>query len=274
MQTRPLPPDLALEIAQLGSTVRSNLTCPACHGGKTREGSLSIWRDGSSIIMKCWRLSCGYSQKLHGTDGPVSEPTFYPRECDLPMQDLNLAEARHLYEKYGVTLSTLKFWGIKQAGDGYWLPVISPWGSQRGGILRSTVGNNKRAAAYKQTPETWQSWYMRKNAEYTVIVEDQISAMRIWQLGWTAVALLGTNLSADKLKEIKQFASGQVLLVLDKDAFSLACKYTQRNYSLLPMKAILLGRDIKDIDDAEIIERLTGGRTTDSRSVAEQSASL
>jgi DNA primase len=92
------------------------------------------------------------------------------------------------------------------------------------------------------------SWY-GCNAGSVVLVEDQISAIRVNQdTGHTACALLGTGLNEEKVAEIQRYFR-HVLLALDADAtgqaFSMARKWGQAFESF---RVVILDRDIKDSD--------------------------
>ena len=257
-----LPPELQKAVDESRDGIRSNLMCPECGGGRTHEASLSVWRDGSIAVLHCWRNACDYTGNVPVYDDPESvQGTFTPRIFEGRLQRLSGAPARWLNHRYGVWPETSKHWQIKvvTGRKALYMPVYSPHGGERGGMLRYFDGSTPKAISYKHTDDSFQAWYIATETNHVVVIEDQLSAMRCWQLGYTSVALLGTNLNYAKAEEIKFCAMGdQVLLALDKDAFAQACGYVKRYASLMPMRAVLLERDIKDIDDDEIMERLNG----------------
>src|SRR5690606_19438465 len=113
---------------------------------------------------------------------------------------------------------------------------------------------------FKQADVVWQSWHLSDDPRGLVIVEDQLSAMRCWQLGYDSVALLGIALTDDRAAEIvrhlHRLHKRPVLLALDADAFQVALREARRRVWI--DRAVLLSHDLKDVTDEEIEERLNG----------------
>jgi DNA primase len=90
-------------------------------------------------------------------------------------------------------------------------------------------------------------------ASTVVLVEDQISAMRVLcDTGIISVALLGTGMNDEKVAEIQRHASN-ILIALDADAtgqsFSIARKWGQ---AFNQCKVVILRNDIKDSTNEEV----------------------
>jgi hypothetical protein len=192
----------------------------------------------------------------------MTEPRFSPRHFK---GDLVPIGGSHVwfYGKYRIKHETLLAFGVKKVFGvlgAFYFPVLGPELSERGGIVRYFSGDRygPKAVSFKASDKPWQAWFVNEHPHDMVVVEDVLSAMRCYQLGYVAIALLGTNLSRAKEREIVECAAGdKVLLALDNDAFGRAIKVAQRNPRFIP---ILLDRDLKDITDEEILEVLEVGR--------------
>ena len=101
------------------------------------------------------------------------------------------------------------------------------------------------------------AWYVNRTTPGIVIVEDQLSALRASDY-LTSVALLGTNLSEERVLEIKKAGRGPVYLALDNDATASAVKYVVKYRSVLPMQLLRLAKDIKDMTDEEAAALFAG----------------
>lgn len=90
-----------------------------------------------------------------------------------------------------------------------------------------------------------------------VLVEDQISAMKVAQVGAVGVALLGTNLTFDKIHELQQAAPTEVIVALDGDATQRAFDMV-RNYSpaFRSMRVAVLQQDLKDLQRNDVLSAL------------------
>ncbi len=253
------PPEL--QAAARGDGGASRYLCPACNGGRSRELSLSCAPEYFSgfAIARCWRASCGYFAKVPlDPNAKIGTPQFKPRffEGELASQ----GDAVRLLMPYNIGVPAMLEFGIRAVvdKDAVYMPVHGPAGQERGGMLRYFDGTQPKAVSYKATDQPWQAWHVpaayqgNSMVPLPAIVEDQLSAMRCWQLGIAAVALLGVNLNSDKAAELQQH-SQLWKLALDADAFSKALGYAKKYSWLQPVR---LEKDLKDSSDAEILERL------------------
>lgn len=87
------------------------------------------------------------------------------------------------------------------------------------------------------------------------MVEDQFSAMRLWQEGLSAVALLGTHINHERAVEISSVSS-DVFLALDKDATAKSIGYAAQFRYAFNAKVVALSKDIKDMGQEELKEFL------------------
>lgn len=98
------------------------------------------------------------------------------------------------------------------------------------------------------------AWYRNRDSSVLVIVEDQLSAIRLLDYKVDSVALLGTNLNEERVAEIAEQKYNKVYLALDKDAFSLAVNYILGFRSKLPLHLLRLEKDIKNQAKEELDE--------------------
>jgi len=242
----------------------TSLLCPMCDGGRTGEGSLSVFQEGAFATLKCWRAGCGYwARVMLDPTAKVEAPKFKPRPYRGGLWPLSRNTLAELSSRYGLRPQTRVYVrdvtseGFDPEGSVAWsvyFPVYGPVAGDRGGVLRRFgTFEGPKSITYKTTDEPFQAWYLGEPGRPLVIVEDTISALRCWQLGYNSVALLGTNLNRAKFEEIAAFG-GTPLLALDRDAFSVAVKAARRFGNLRP---VLLDRDLKDCSDEEIEERLS-----------------
>lgn len=264
-----LPADLQQTV--LGVDSASGLLCPACNGGRSGERSLGYRREGFLGWFHCFRAGCGYKAIVPMAGGyEVRPPVFKPRPYAAPLEPPGSRLRHMLWHRYGLSTATVNLYVQQpvggsafmwESGDGQlampramYMPVLSPYGEDRGGVLRYLDGTKPKTVSYLTTSQPALAWYVRgalPKLAPVVIVEDQISAMRCRQLGYNAVALMGTNINDEKAREIR--GDRPTLLALDKDAFGKAVDYARRWPWMTP---VLLEHDIKDSDDADVKARL------------------
>lgn len=240
----------------------SSVLCPVCSGGRTGELSASVYNDGPTAAIKCHRAGCGYYSTVmldptYRRPEAFMPPKFHPKVCKHELYSILEGDSPGIYlrHRYGVERDTLTRFGVKHVHGkkAVYMPVYDMVGFERGGTIRYFDGSEPKAVAYKHTDKPWQAWYVHDHhSAPLVIVEDQLSAMRAWQIGYNAVALLGTNLNTRCMDEIAEWARGRkILLALDNDAFRKAINYAKR-YQHYGVKPVLLARDLKDDTDYHI----------------------
>lgn len=255
-----LPAPLRELLPQLGERL-SGLQCPECGGGASRERSLSMYRIWPNVVLKCYRGKCGYAAQAPYAEGDGQQLAAPRPQFDGELMSLPRACSDWLTAKYRLELATLQRFRVKaiRGWKALYVPVFDSFGHPRGAMVRRYDGWGSKARAYKTTDEPWQGWYrvLDKLPRATVIVEDQMSAMRCWQLGYDAVALLSSDLSQGKAGEIwdRSYTRAPIMLALDADMWSKACMYGRKFCWL--HKIVRLDDDIKDCTDEEIEERLT-----------------
>lgn len=118
-------------------------------------------------------------------------------------------------------------------------------------MLRALDGRKPKAVSH--TEKGAMAWYINRTTRSLIIVEDQLSALRASDYS-NSVALLGTNLSEERVAEIKKSGFSPVFLALDNDAIAAAVRYVVRYRSTLPLRLLRLTKDIKDMSHEELGE--------------------
>lgn len=97
------------------------------------------------------------------------------------------------------------------------------------------------------------AWYNRTPTEQLVIVEDQLSAIRLSKYT-SSVALMGTHLNGPRVFELLASRPTKMHLWLDADAFDKAVKYAIQYKCFSVCK---LEKDVKNLSEPELIQLLT-----------------
>lgn len=132
------------------------------------------------------------------------------------------------------------------------MPIISPDARRRGHNFRSYCGGQPKSLVNIDIADENMCWYrFKKYAKICVIVEDQVSALRLAAAGVDAVALMGTMINERRITEIREQKHNKVVLCLDNDASGVAVKHLVRWREWLPKLTVkLLEQDIKDMDES------------------------
>lgn len=238
----------------------SGLMCPKCHGGQSRERSVSAWNQGARITAKCWRNACSFRGTWDATtgmglgyQGPGGDRDV-PRGFRVDTLPLDATMVALLVDRYRLQEATLRHWGVRQyrGSGGVYVPCNGPTGRSRGWVLRRTDGTKPKVLSYPapgHTHEPWQAWWPATPG-LVVCVEDVFSAMRLWQAGTSAVAMLGVSLSDMKAAEIGRHYD-QVAVALDSDATARAIEAARR-YNFAYRR--LLGADLKDMTEEQLTQ--------------------
>jgi hypothetical protein len=259
--------EIKLEAARLGNeeTTRG-LTCPFCHGGLRNDKSFYVTRKGNLGLYICHRATCGKKGAV-SVNGYFQEDgyakgsrTFIPRNYTSSYRPPTGAEYASLRDRYGVSEIACSDAGIfVEVGHGrLGVPIMGPYHAVRRGIYTRGIPEYlvpTNPMSYIELDEPWMGWFVNPDETFSpviVLVEDVISAIRVSKQ-YTAVALMGTNLTYEMVKEISEFQKDRVVLCLDKDATQKAYEYRHkyayclRNFSVAP-----LSKDLKYETDEEI----------------------
>ena len=261
----------------------TNTVCPKCGGGRSGEASLSIRGEdqAGTLSLKCFRASCGWYAKTNGSGyvGRDSKPSFTPRQLDAYTEPLDDSTVDYLCAVYGLSGPVILARGWRQLQTKHLaIPILDRTSRQLGHITR-TLESPKRVSTYRAVNQPLLDVWYAGNGNPTIVVEDCISAARLFGLGYNAVSILGTNITVAQAKEIALTAAGgPVILALDRDAFDKALDLSRKLQHVVRMRPVCLYEDIKDmVSDRDIImliEGVTGGRTKANRGDSTEQAAL
>lgn len=225
--------------------------CPIC----SSKDNLARYSDNGAYCFGCGYYEIG--QKGQVRPGVVAQHTFTPKYYKGPLGVLSPGMFDYLQHVYGIWPSSLL--GAREVPQemAVVFPVESPLQRVRGELLRrfTPMPGQSKTLTFKHQPGPMLAWYREIDRTHLVVVEDTLSAIRCWQLGYTACALLGATISPDKWQEIygvSKGCTGNILLALDRDKFSEAVGYAKK----YPLQPVLLDADLKDCTDDEILEKL------------------
>jgi len=194
---------------------------------------------------------------------PNNEITLNPYTGRL--DPLEPADFRFFEEKYGI-ITPERF--IFRGNDSrYALPILSPLGVlARGHVLRMPWPGSplegtgdwrgkRKALTYRADRAPLQAFYRGHGPGSTpkplVIVEDQLSAIKLAECGLHAMALLGTpnkgEIGMDRLSELSRIASVEQIVALDADATEQAFEFARKwGTAFKRLRVAILARDLKD----------------------------
>lgn len=237
---------------------RAGELCPACNGGATAEGTLSVSFRDATLLWNCHRASCGFRGASSSSGRTQAGTTRLPkarkvigrqiaREAGALDEDIKHA----LFERYGITprhLAQYELGWAEQEGR-LCIPVRSFAGAERGVVLRAL--DSKKPKSLSHTEENAISWHVNHTTPGVIIVEDQFSSIRAADY-ITSACLLGVNLNDERAEEIKASGLRPVYLALDADAYELSLRLAIKYRSYLGIRLLRLSKDIKDMDDEEL----------------------
>lgn len=240
-----------------GGTTLNGLVCPACDGGTNNDQSFSITKaDNGLIKFICFRAKCGYKGITHENPNNIPvEPLVKKEKQEIPHDKhtrcLSGAEVLELTERFD-----LQQVDKVRMHHNYWVfPVENHRGQTTGWVHKKKYGSGKKNVIYgKPYQMHWAGQTFPFN-NTVVIVEDWLSAARIGQY-MPCVALLGTNLALDQVREISSLYDKAVFM-LDKDAWSKGYAMC-RDYGLMFDDGCVVatwksGNDPKDMSSSELV---------------------
>lgn len=152
----------------------------------------------------------------------------------------------------------------------YALPIWDPAGIQRGVVLRQpwpgaprSGGSGPKADTYKNTFGPLQSHYFTGADTPMVVVEDQLSAIKLAAYGYNSAALLGVPevrysgySGVDRVTEIARRARS-VIIALDNDMTEVAFLFVKKWAGMFDkLRVAILARDLKDTPASEFAKVL------------------
>ena len=244
-----------------GITLAGEL-CPACRGGSTEECTLSVTKEDGKLKWYCHRASCefagaeysGSNYSRPSTTKQVSCRGVVGRILAKRSEAIPDSIKEELFQKYSITDTHTARWGIgwDEQSRRIVLPVLGTNQEQLGAALR-TLDKTVKPKTLSHTEQGAMAWYTNHTTKALIIVEDQLSAIRSADY-MNSCALLGTNLSDERMEVIREAKFSPIYLALDKDAWSVAVKYAIK-YRL---QLLRLNKDIKNMTNEEASCLLSG----------------
>ena len=260
--------EILLEAALLDDGTSVRVVCPTCGGGSSRERSLSISKDGGSVLWNCHRASCtekggsgnGASYfvrtKQEGSDA-APEPRFAPYEGLL--EPLSEEWIKYLDGSIGLDEELLALGRVRFSPEQHRVayPILGPLGHRRGWVFRSySPGERTKALTHMEKEEPRLAWCRRENNDSCVVVEDIPSALRASRYA-DAVALCGTGCNDEAAEGIAAHYD-HVVWALDADATSEAIRLCrQHSLRFSTSRVLMIDKDLKDMEEEELCTNLT-----------------
>jgi hypothetical protein len=156
---------------------------------------------------------------------------------------------------YGLELDMLDYlgWRFAPECDRIYIPYHGPNGKFRGSILREWENKlEPRNVIYKELrDEPFMGWFPETGSGGPVLVEDALSACKVWQAGINAISLCGVHLSPTMVREILSKYT-EAHIALDKDAFAKAVEHAGTYRDLIGLKVWKLDKDLKYVPEERI----------------------
>lgn len=248
---------------------RQAVICPACLGGQSKERSFRLAEYPGRIVGSCFRASCGWRYfgngdiEDTGPAAPVTNPYIGA------LSALGRADRDFFFGRYGNPDHA------QQTDDGHYaLPVRDVNHVETGVVIRRpppdaplaqyrTYGTLPKARTHRAVDAPLLAWYGQGHyvepGPTALLVEDQLSAIRAsWFGNVTAVALLGTQLTRDKVSLLQRSVQ-HIVLALDADASALAFQHARDwGHAFKSFRVLVLKEDLKDAPLRDFVEALDG----------------
>ena len=250
-----------------------SMRCPFCE--VLHENKFSVKRVDEGFVYNCFRGKCGASGFVR-SDSAFYSPTQGNAKAKKSrsyrgvesLKKLDAVDIFFFFKTWGI--STFSGIYVTEA-DEYAFEICGPTGSRKGWHIRQPRWKNIRAVrlgdeskpkglTYKERQEDSKSaWLVPENPETktVVLVEDYISALKVFQAGYVAVSLFGTSITPSLAKEIANCGfCTEVVLWLDADAKNQAFDQIKRWGVLLNIRLMQSRSDPKDLSEEFIKEVL------------------
>lgn len=270
-----LPREQVIDIGFELSVDESKRThCPFCDN---QERSFVVTRDLYQLKYICHRATCsakGIIPLTNNTQAPVTKTMNVSdkRAAFIKnLQPIPTAVIADLDHRYGIDYVAQLAANWRWAPDEddkkgrLYMPIKSSTERVIGSVLRSLhKGVVPKTRMYLEDPgEPLLAFYMNHHGDAlpaAVIVEDQISALKVSKIAKVGAALLGCNFDEYKARRIQSKCFAQKLtpvLWLDPDAFGKAIAFRKKLETVLPnIVVIKSAADPKDMDPEDIVKAL------------------
>lgn len=214
------------------------------------------------VLYKCHRATCdlkGAVMGKHVVSPQTSTPPRHQRRYKGDLQPLTQLMWKEYFYQYGISRESLSGQGIMYATDidRYRIPVVDHRGYEIGENLKAARANQKpKSLLHKFNDVPFLHFPLGQEFHDTlVLVEDQISSIKVSRVHYCA-ALLGTNLSDDGLKLLKEIGVTKLQLMLDGDkpGIDAALRIKEKAGNLFLTEVVIVpdGKDPKDLTFKEI----------------------
>ena len=268
---------IKLEALSMAVGENRSVHCCFCDNTPPYPPTLSITRQEGSIVYHCFRASCGGKGVIGSTAHETikqPKPKFSPTWYDKPTRNPTRQELLSMSFKYSIGDKILERQGWK-IGESYsaditWVfPLFDKNGTCYGHTTKA-YGGNFKALHYitKQRPLLHYT-QMRLNQDTplalphstAILTEDVISAVKMGRYA-RGVALLGTNINEEGVRDLLSAGYNNVIIALDPDASEKAFAI-KKKFGLFfrTCRVVLLPADPKDMEPIEL-ERILGEEDT------------
>lgn len=247
-------------------TGQDRYECPACG-----RNDFTIMQTDQGYVYRCYHASCIlHDSQFVPSNGRIEfEPDVKVRTSkhkvfDWETRSLTASEAAWLMKFYHFDANDILRAGIKYAPkqQRYILPVRDRLGVTTGVVARTITDNGAKALTFKLRDVKLVHWsypYVPMARTPVVIVEDIYSAMRVSRIDRTGMALLGTSISDEAIKQLTAGMPTQVIVALDKDATQKAYEMAWELRTLFPKARVAkLEQDIKNLPDDQAVRQVLG----------------
>lgn len=230
----------------VGGSMRT--VCPVCRA--THEQSFRIRRTENNLLYKCWRMACGVKGVAGSFTREYREPSSVvapPKPRPLPYSTSRVGgyEQAIVWYRYKITGESLERAGVRWAEEieSLVFPCYTIDGEHVGYATKRLARTNvfPKSLLFWNTapPRYFKVMERAPHGDGTVyLVEDCLSALKLWQSGVSSIALLGTKLDDITALEISK-SYRKVVFCLDNDATAKAVELS-RKYNLLFDKVSIL----------------------------------
>jgi hypothetical protein len=262
--------------------------CPACGGGDKHETSWVVGREPDRVWWKCFRAQCGNIGRTGGHNLAPAVQAELSRALErirpyegqlLPLEDY---DRDYFWERFEVAMDPIL--AAASEHDEYLFSVRGPRQELRGYVQRQPVWRGvpkalregrrvdddgkpmPKTKLFCHTTAATLAWYKASTTVkeigsrvggHLVLVEDQLSAMKVAQLGVRAVALLGNSLNVEGVRDICREQPDVVTIALDPGAEG-AAQSLAKKWGLYwrRTRVVALEADPKDTPAGELLSEL------------------
>ncbi len=243
-----------------------NTTCPFCRTPDRLK--MSLTRISEGLLYNCYRASCGARGFISSVPGSIllrgegrkKRKLFTPREFKGSLEELPEEVLELLSTKYTLTKEELREQGFKydRDYDSLFMPCFTARGAEFGGVTKRLNYRGKAGTknlTFFTKSNTGLHYPLTERKGQIALVEDILSAVRCVRYSRT-VALLGTHLNDERIRELREQTDSLVVL-LDPDATDKAFRYKKKyGFYFKRFEVRSLEADPKDLEEEKLEEVL------------------